>query len=151
VYAEIDRRRGTAADDDAFVALTHTSGIISHLHGSALVAAPGPRLRVLGTEGALLVTALDTQEDRLRAGERPDAVPDWGLEPAYSRPRLIVGEQSVPLSGPPGDWPAFYRLLASALTDGGPPPVDPRDAVAVLRVLESARASAAEARVVPVS
>jgi scyllo-inositol 2-dehydrogenase (NADP+) len=150
VYAEIDRRRGTAADDDAFVALTHASGVISHLHGSVLVAAPGPRLRVLGTEGALLVTALDTQEDRLRAGQRPDVVSDWGVEPAYARPRLIAGEQNVPLAGPPGDWPAFYRLLATALTGGGPPPVDPRDAVDVLRVLESARVSAAEGRVVPV-
>jgi predicted dehydrogenase len=148
VYAEIDRRRGTAADDDAFLALSHASGVISHLHGSALVAAPGPRLRVLGTEGALLVSALDTQEDRLRAGEHPDAVPDWGVEPAYARPRLVVGEHSVPLAGPPGDWPAFYRQLASALADGGAPPVDPRDAVAVLRVLESARVSAAEGRVV---
>jgi scyllo-inositol 2-dehydrogenase (NADP+) len=151
VYAEIDRRRGTAADDDAFVALTHASGVISHLHGSAVVAAPGPRLRVLGTEGALLVSSLDTQEDRLRAGERPDAVPDWGVEPADARPHLIVGEHSVPLAGPPGDWRAFYRLLASALADGGAPPVDPRDAVAVLRVLESARVSAAEARVVSMS
>jgi scyllo-inositol 2-dehydrogenase (NADP+) len=151
VYAEIDRRRGTAADDDAFVALTHASGVISHLHGSALAAAPGPRLRVLGTEGALLVSSLDTQEDRLRAGQRPDAVPDWGVEPAYARPRLIVGEHSVPLAGPPGDWPAFYRLLVSSLTGDGPLPVDPRDAVAVLRVLESARVSAAEGRVVPMS
>jgi predicted dehydrogenase len=151
VYAEIDRRRGTVADDDDFLAITHASGVISHLHASALVAAPGPRLRVLGTEGALLATALDTQEDRLRAGERPDAVSDWGVEPAHARPRLIVGEHSVPLAGPRGDWPAFYRLLQTALVGGGPPPVDPRDAVAVLQVLESARVSAAEGRVVPVS
>jgi scyllo-inositol 2-dehydrogenase (NADP+) len=151
VYAEIDSRRGTVADDDAFLAITHVSGVISHLHGSALVAAPGPRLRVLGTEGALLVTALDTQEDRLRAGERPDTVSDWGVEPSYTRPRLIVGAQSVPLSGPPGDWAAFYGQLRTALTEGAPPPVDPRDAVAVLRVIESARRSAAERRVVVVT
>jgi predicted dehydrogenase len=34
--------------------------------------------------------------------------------------------------------------------DGGEPPVDPRDAVAVLRVIEAARLSAAEGRVVAV-
>jgi predicted dehydrogenase len=148
VYAEIDRRRGTVADDDAFLAITHVTGVVSHLHASAVVAAPGPRLRVLGTEAALLVTALDTQEDRLRAGERPDRVSDWGVEPAATRPRLIAGEQSVPLTGPPGDWPAFYWLLARALAGEGPAPVDPHDAVAVLRVIESARVSAAERRVV---
>jgi scyllo-inositol 2-dehydrogenase (NADP+) len=148
VYAEIDSRRGTTADDDAFLALTHTGGVISHLHGSAVVAAPGPRLRALGSKGALLVPNLDTQEDRLRAGERPDTVADWGVEPTEVLPRLIVGEQSTPLVAPPGDWPAFYRRLATALREGGPPPVDPRDAVAVLAVLEAARVSAAEGRVV---
>ena len=150
IYAEIAGRRGTASDDDAFVAITHHGGVISHLHASALVAAPGPRLRVLGTEAALLVTQLDSQEDRLTAGERPDTVADWGVEPEFARPRLIAGERSVPLTGPPGDWPRFYALLRDALTGDGPPPVDPHDAVAALRVLEIARLSAAEHRVVVV-
>jgi predicted dehydrogenase len=50
-----------------------------------------------------------------------------------------------------GDWPRFYTLLATALRDGGPPPVDPRDAVAVLRVLEHARLSAANRTVVGIA
>ena len=150
VYAELDRRRGTAAEDDAFLALTHRCGVISHLHVSALVAAPGPRLRVLGTEAALLAPALDSQEDRLRAGERPDTVPDWGVEPAHARPRLVAGERSIPLQGPPGDWPRFYALLEAALSGDGPPPVDPRDAIETLAILEHARRSAAERRVVAV-
>jgi scyllo-inositol 2-dehydrogenase (NADP+) len=148
VYAEIAARRGTPADDDVFLALTHRDGVISHLHASALTAAPGPRLRVLGDEGALVATTLDTQEDRLRAGERPDTVEDWGVEPEYARPRLIAGERSVPLSGPRGDWGAFYRGLRDALAGDGAVPVDPRDAVAGLRVLEAARASASESQIV---
>jgi scyllo-inositol 2-dehydrogenase (NADP+) len=148
VYAEVDRRRGAAAEDDAFLALTHRSGVICHLSASALAAAPGPRLRVLGREAALVVTRPDSQEDRLRAGERPDQVPDWGVEPPPARPRLVVGERSVPLQGPPGDWPAFYRALRAALAGEGPPPVDPVDAVAALAVLDAARVSAAERRVV---
>ena len=148
VYAEVAARRGTPGDDDAFLALTHAGGVISHLHASTLVAAPGPRLRVLGDEAALVATAPDTQEDRLRAGERPDAVPDWGVEPEYARPRLVAGERSVPLAGPPGDWPAFYRLFGDAVRGSGRPPVDPWDAVAGLRVLEAGRVSAAERRIV---
>jgi predicted dehydrogenase len=148
VYAEIAARRGSPADDDVFIAIAHTGGVLSHLHASALTAAPGPRLRVLGDEAALIASALDTQEDRLRAGERPDTVDDWGLEPSYARPRLIAGERSVPLSGPRGDWGAFYRGLRDALGGDGPVPVDPRDAVACLHVLEAARTSAAEGRIV---
>jgi scyllo-inositol 2-dehydrogenase (NADP+) len=146
VYAEVDTRRGLAADDDVFIALHHASGTISHLRASAVTAAPGPRLRVLGSEAAFVVRALDSQEDRLRAGERPDTVPDWGVEPEAHRGRLVTGEASVPVPGERGDWRQFYVLLAAALRDGGPPPVDPGDAVAALHALEQARRSAARLR-----
>jgi predicted dehydrogenase len=148
VYAEIANRRGTPADDDAFLALTHRSGTISHLHASALAAAPGPRLRVLGSEAALIVRELDSQEDRLRAGQRPDTTFDWGTEPEHARPRLIAGERSVPLTPERGAWQTFYALLEQALGGAGSVPVDPQDALTVLRVLEAARVSAAEQRVV---
>ncbi|MGA9859343.1 MAG: Gfo/Idh/MocA family oxidoreductase [Solirubrobacteraceae bacterium] len=150
VYAEIASRRGGVADDDDFLALTHASGPISHLWLSALAAASGPRLRVLGTEAAFVAPGLDSQEDELRAGRRPDTDPDWGVQPEFRRGRLIAGERSVPLAGEPGDWPRFYALLRDALRDGGPPPVDPRDAVRTLTVLERARASAARRQVVRV-
>ena len=148
VYAEIDARRGGAADDDAFLALRHAGGVISHLRASATTAAPGRRLRVLGSEAALVIQGLDSQEDALRAGKRPDAEPGWGAEPASNWGRLVTGEDSVPVPSERGDWPRFYKLLATALRDGGPPPVDPRDAVDTLRVLEAARRSADERTVV---
>jgi predicted dehydrogenase len=148
VYAEVNSRRGLAGDDDVFVALTHRGGVISHLRASVVTAAHGPRLRVLGSEAALVVPEPDTQEDRLRAGERPDRVENWGVEPTPNRPRLIAGDRSVPLTGPPGDWPAFYALFRDAMRSGGPLPVDPRDALAALRVLDAARTSAATRTVV---
>jgi scyllo-inositol 2-dehydrogenase (NADP+) len=47
----------------------------------------------------------------------------------------------------PGDYPAFYAGVAAALR-GGHVPVDPDDAVAGLEIIEAARRSAAERRVV---
>lgn len=143
VYAEIDARRGTPGDDDAFLALRHAIGVISHLHGSAVTAAPGPRLRVLGSKAAFIAPQLDSQEDELRAGARPDTKPDWGTEPESHWGRLVAGEDSEPVPSERGDWPRFYALLAAALRDGGEPPVAARDAVAALRVLDRARESAA--------
>jgi scyllo-inositol 2-dehydrogenase (NADP+) len=148
VYAEVDARRGAPGDDDAFLALRHANDVISHLHASAVTAAPGPRLRVLGTKAAFVAAGLDGQEDALRAGARPDTVPDWGTEPESNWGRLVSGEDSVPVPSERGDWPRFYELLARALRDGGPPPVNPRDAVATLRVLEAARRSSAGRTVV---
>jgi len=148
VYAEVDARRGAPSDDDAFLALRHAHGAISHLRASAITAAPGPRLRVLGTKAAFVVQELDGQEDALRSGARPDDVPDWGSEPESRWGRLVSGEESTPVPSERGDWPRFYALLVRALRDGGRSPVDPRDAVETLRVLEAARRSAAKREVV---
>lgn len=148
VYAEVAALRGVPADDDDFLALRHAGGVISHLHASAITAAPGPRLRVLGSKAAFLVQDLDSQEDELRAGRRPDTVPDWGSEPTSRWGRLVTGDESEPVPSERGDWPRFYSLLAAALRDGGPPPVDPRDAVRTLRIIEAARRSAATRTIV---
>lgn len=143
VYAEIDSRRGGAADDDAFVALSHASGAVSHLRASAVTAAPGPRLRVLGSSGAFVVDEVDGQEDALRAGLRPGGGEPWGEVPPERLGRLVRGDEQEPVPSEPGAWPEFYAGVERWLRDGGDPPVDPADAVRVLEVVEAARRSAA--------
>jgi predicted dehydrogenase len=145
VYAEIASRRG-AADDDVFVALTHASGVHTHLSLGALVGSPGPRLRVLGTGGAYAVDHLDGQEDALKAGHRPG--PGWGAEPPERWGRLIRGDEVTLVPSERGDWPAFYAGVAASLRTGDRLPVDPWDAVRVLEVLEAARRSARTGEVV---
>ena len=149
VYAEIAVIRPRhAGDDDDFLALSHRSGVVSHLRASAVTAAPGPRMRVLGTRGAFVIDGLDGQEDALAAGRRPDDGHPWGVEPESAWGRLVRGEASVAVTSEPGDWPAFYRLMTVALAGEGPVPVDAGDAVTVLEVLEAARRSAATGQVV---
>jgi scyllo-inositol 2-dehydrogenase (NADP+) len=150
VYAEVASRRGALAEDDAFIALDHERGTISHLRVSAVTPSVGPRLRVQGATAGFLVSALDPQEAALRGGARPDMGADWGVPPEWARGRLVAGEQSVPVPPEPGDWPRFYALLRDALVDGGPPPVDPVDAVQTLRVLDAARVAARNRMVLPV-
>ncbi len=91
-----------------------------------------------------MVEHLDSQEDRLRAGQRPDTVPDWGVEPSAHWGRLVTGEDSTRVASEPGDWPQFYSQLARALHGDGSLPVDPRDTIEALRVLDAARHSAAD-------
>ena len=147
VYAEIDNRRASPGDDDVFLALRHRSGSRSHLWMSALAAAPGPRRRVLGTRAAYLVAEGDGQEDALRSGRRPDDPGPWGVEPESRWGRLVKGDESEPVPSEPGSWPVFYTELERALRTGGPPPVDPADAVATLEVIDAARRSAGEGRI----
>jgi predicted dehydrogenase len=146
VYAEIDNRRRSPGDDDAFVALRHRSGTYSHLWMSGLAAAPGPRLRVLGTRAGYVVGEVDGQEDALRSGRRPANGEPWGVEPESRWGRLVRGEDHYAVPSEPGAWPVFYAKLERALREGGAPPVDPADAVAVLEVLDAARRSSSERR-----
>ena len=139
VYGEVEHRRGAGGDDDAFVAIRHESGADSHLSMSAVAAAPGPRLRVLGTRAAFVVQEVDGQEDALRAGRRPDGHGPWGVEPRERWGTLVRDPESEPVPSERGDWPKFYAHLARSLREGGSPPVDPRDAVTALEVLDAAR------------
>ena len=60
--------------------------------------------------------------------------------PSLRSQRGPAGTSSVPSLA--GDWPTFYAGFERAIREGAPVPVDPGDAVAVLRVLDAARRSA---------
>lgn len=139
IHAELDARRpGSRVDDDVFLALTHQGGVRSHLWMNAISARPAPRFRVLGSGGTWTKHGLDVQEEKLRA-ERDPGEPDFGLPPEDRWGEIHDGETARPTPPEPGDYGGFYRQLEAALRDGGVPPVDPRDAVAVLEIIEAAR------------
>ena len=142
VHAE-SRTRESGLDDDVFVALRHTGGAVSHLWGSWSQPAPGPRFRVTGTAGSLVVTTADTQEDVLVAGEAPATAGTWGVEPASDQDRLFTPAGSSPVRLERGAWDTYYPAFARAVRGEGPPPVAAADAVANADVLEAARVSAA--------
>lgn len=152
VYAESDvRRPGAEIDDDAFIAVTHASGVRSHLWVSATAARPGPRFRVLGSTAGYVKYGLDPQEAALRAGLRPGPGGDWGLEPETAWGTLGAGDTSRPVPTLPGDYPAYYTAVATALRDGSAPPVPAAEAAATLAVLEAALVSARDGRTVDVA
>jgi scyllo-inositol 2-dehydrogenase (NADP+) len=70
VHASVRDIRG-ASDDDVLLVLKHDSGVDSYLSASAIVGAPGPRIRVNGDGGSLVITELDHQEELLRKGFIP--------------------------------------------------------------------------------
>jgi predicted dehydrogenase len=138
VYAEL-AALSTVGDDVTFLALEHRSGARSHLGATALAGAPGPRLRLLGREGAYVVAAVDDESTAYR---------DWLDLDADHRGWLLRGDDREPVARQPGGWSDFYPAVVAMVRDGAPPPVDPRDAVAVLEVLDAARRSAREKAVV---
>ncbi|HEX6587404.1 MAG TPA: Gfo/Idh/MocA family oxidoreductase [Longimicrobiales bacterium] len=139
VYAEVNRvRAGAEVDDDTFIALTHASGVRSHLWMSLAAAAEGPRFRVLGRRGAFTRHGVDPQEARLRGGADP-ARDDLGSEPAAGWGILTDGNEERRVPTEAGDYGAFYTLLVRAIREGGPLPVDPLESVSGLEIIEQAR------------
>jgi predicted dehydrogenase len=148
VYAELDARRpGAEVDDDSFVALTHESGTRSHLWMSTVAAQLGPRFRVLGERAAYVKHGLDVQEQALREGRDPRE-PGWGREDPDRWGLLGVDGETTPVETEPGAYQRFYEGVVATLRNGAEPPVEAGEAVEVLAVLDAARASAREARVV---
>jgi predicted dehydrogenase len=145
VYAETHVREDELAlEDDIFVALTHDTGVRSHLWGSWRQGSPGPRFRVTGSTGTYVVDGVDGQEARLQARQSPATEGDrWGIEPKQRWGRIQCGDatQVVPLES--GAWNTFYPSFAAAVREEGPLPVDPWEAVATATVLDAARRSAA--------
>jgi predicted dehydrogenase len=126
-----------------FAALEHAGGMTSHLSGDWVQGAPAPRFRVRGTRGAYVVRGMDGQEPALIAGARPDG-DAWGTEPPERWGRLQRGDTSEPVPSERGRWDTFYPAFAAAVRGEGPVPVDPRDAVAALKVIDAIRKSAAQ-------
>lgn len=143
VYAELSTLR-TRAEDTAFVSCHHVSGAVTHLGSMSMAGAPGPGLRLLGTEGAYVLGAL---------GEEENVAAEWGPADAEHLGWLVTGTERRPVERVEGDQADFYREVAQALAQEEPQPampVDPIDAVHVLAVIDAARISSAGHRVVDV-
>ena len=153
VYAEIrSRDDAVGLDDDVFIALTHAGGARSHLWGSWVQSAPGPRFRVTGTRATYVVDGMDIQEELLLAGRTPASEGDaWGVEPQDRWGRVHDGSAAVPQPTERGRWDTYHPAFAAAVRGGGPVPGDPRDAVATAEVLDAARASDARRELVVVT
>jgi scyllo-inositol 2-dehydrogenase (NADP+) len=145
LYAELDvRRAGAQVEDDVFIALEHGGRERSHLWMSSVAPLYGPRFRVSGTRAGFSVDGLDPQEQQLADGLRPgDERYGVGAPGA-----LVDGDGGREVQLERGAYERFYSAVVTWLGDGAPPPVDPRDSVAVLHLLEAARTSAATRSVV---
>jgi len=148
VYAEfVTQNPLVHVTDDVFIAITHKSGVIAHLFTSPNVAILGPRLTVLGSKGAYVKHGIDPQEEALLAGGIP-GTPGWGEEPESSWGKVGAGDDVRPLRSEPGNYLSFYAAAARAIHDGTEPPVTTEQGIAMMELLDAARLSAKEKRVV---
>jgi predicted dehydrogenase len=125
------------ADDDALLVLAHESGAESILSASAVVGAPGPRLRVIGSEGALVIDELDPQEGLLRSGVLPQDG-KWH-QPTASAAFIHRGEKIEKFEADHGNYCVFYALVHDAITNKTAMPISADEILDVARIIDQAR------------
>ena len=135
-YASIRSIRGES-EDDVVLNLRHHSGVDSYCSVSAISGSTGPRIRALGTEGALIIEELDPQEALLRAGNHPDGG-TWKV-PTSSKAYIQRGDQREEIQAVAGNYGHFYMAVAGALEGKNPMPVTRESILAVASIIDKAR------------
>jgi predicted dehydrogenase len=135
-YANIRDIRGNS-EDDVVLNLSHASGVDSYLAVSAISGAPGPRIRLLGSEGALVIADVDPQEPLLRAGEFPQNG-IWSV-PTASKVFLHRGDVVEEIAGENGNYGHFYTAVKGALVGDNPWPVSEAHIMQVASTIDKAR------------
>lgn len=125
-----------AADDDSTLILKHSSGVDSYLSVSSINGAPGPRIRITGDKGSLVINDIDPQEKLLKDGVFP-ANGKWPVS-TKSAATLHLGDQSEDYPALDGNYTLFYEQVKQAL-DGGPWPVSVEEALTVAKIIDEAR------------
>lgn len=142
VQADIETQRPSALVEDYLRATLFYGSSRVQLGGSSLVAAARPRFAVHGSEGSFVKYGLDPQEDRLAAGDDPlrlgfgdDAQEGFGELTMADVPGRRIATHG-------GCYVEFYRALAAAIATGAPLPVNPREALDGLKIIEAIYTSA---------
>jgi scyllo-inositol 2-dehydrogenase (NADP+) len=124
------------SDDDITLVLKHESGVDSYLSASAINGAPGPRIRVTGDKGSLIINDLDSQEPLLRSGKYPKGG-QWS-ESTKSEAFLHLGDKVISYPSVDGNYSLFYIQVKQALS-GGVWPVTTDEALSVAEIIDKAR------------
>ncbi len=150
IQSDIVAQRGEAKVDDYFALTLHYGTMRAILASSNLVHAARPRFAVHGHLGSFVKFGLDAQELGLKSGADPRSL-DFGQNPQTEDGTLSTVESPASrVRTARGAYLEFYRLVAESVTGKGPPPVDPRDALQGIRLIELAEKAADTRRVLEV-
>ena len=125
-----------AADDDITLVLKHDSGVDSYLSASAIIGGGGPRIRLSGDNGTLLIQDLDPQEALLKSGAKP--VNGKWQQSTKSKAFIHRGDEVTEYDSVDGNYTEFYTQVNGALS-GGKWPVGIDEALAVAAIIDQAR------------
>jgi predicted dehydrogenase len=151
VYADLDyvEPEGHRTDCRFAVSVTHAGGVRSRVSASKINHIEDRELRAYGSAGSYVARGTDVQAQAVFAGKRPvDEGSNWGYDAPEHWGTLSTAAGSVPVPSEQGAYQDYYTQFAAALRGEAGFPVPAEQAVHTLEVLDAARISAAQNRVV---
>ena len=151
VHAQLDWVDQPDGRTDAGFAvdLVHTSGVRSRASATKLNRNFEKEYRVYGSGGSFISRGTDAQTAAIFAGRRPLAEGDaWGYEAEDRLGVLSTASGRRPVPSERGATQDFYEAFGAAVRGAGPFPVPGEEAVRTLELLDAARVSARDGRVV---
>lgn len=151
VWADIRKLRDGAKVDDSYNINLEYPDVKVNLKGGYLLREQGPRYILHGTNGSFFKYGIDPQEEALKQGNWPDSS-GWGTEPEKDWGILNTNLKDLHFRGKvetlAGDYPAFYRNLYLAISQGETLCVQPEDALQVIKIIEASIKSSKERKVI---
>ena len=145
-----NQRKGSVTDDSFDLKLIYPDLNVT-LKASVFVKEPGPRFQVHGTTGSFVKYGLDTQEAMLRKGKIP-GTKGFGIEPTKQTGILNTESFGHVSRGRyeslPGNYMAFFENVYSAIVHGVEIVIKQEEALLNIRIIEAARKSDREQKVI---
>lgn len=151
LFADIRRQREGALVPDNFELLLFYPDLKVTLKAGTLVKEKGPTYSVFGTRGSFVKYGADVQEEALKQGKKPKDDPDWGEEPKEIWGKLNTLDEERMVKSEPGDYREFYKNIYNTIVGTEILQVTPEQAKDVIKVIELARKSNSERRVIEFS
>lgn len=153
VFADIRITRKVGVVDDYFTLILYYPSHRITLTSGMFYMTEGTGYKVYGTKGSFIKKRSDVQEADLIAGKLPNS-PNWGAEATedygvlYTDMNGLITNKVIPSI--PGNYGLFYEKMADAILNNGPLPTTATEGTNIIRVLEAARNSAFNKKVVGV-
>ena len=141
--------RPNSKNIDYFNIILHYPNMLASLQASLHCAGPNLRFKVQGDIANYEKYGLDPQEDRLKAGVTPTN-PEWAAEQTTDYGKIFDGESAKALETELGGYQVYFKQLHLAITENEKPPVDAKEALKVIKLIELALQSSQQQQTIKI-
>ncbi len=145
IFADIDKLRDNALNDDYFHIIFAYEKLRVHLNASVLTMNPGNRFSLHGDKGSFNKLGLDPQENQLQNGILPTDL-SMGVDAHENYGELVKSDKSEIITTIKGNYSLFYENIRNSIKENSSLEVSAEEALFIMEILELCNKSALDGR-----